>query len=302
MASANLLYGSQSFIFGRMLTEDLPRLITEQKAIASRHLKRQVIVDLYLPKNITDPKDLSLLLINDGQDLPDMKFSQMLDQMLGSAQITPLLCVGIHASRDRKNEYGTAGEPDYEGRGAKSAQYESFILEELLPFVHLQYGIEQFRTKGFAGFSLGGLTAIDLTWNHPEVFSVAGVFSGSLWWRSRGLDDDYDEDVHRIMHQRIRKGSFQPGLCFYFTTGSLDETADRNNNGIIDSIDDTLALIEELKQHGYRMDHDIRYINYEDGRHDVDTWGRAMPQFLLWAWGVGTETSVINHPVSADSQ
>jgi iron(III)-enterobactin esterase len=275
----------QSIIFGRMLTGDLERLIVEQKAIPSAHLKRQVIIDLYLPKNISDPNGLSLLLINDGQDLPDMKFAQMIDQLLESNQITPLICVGIHAGRDRRNEYGTARIPDYEGRGAKAARYELFVLEELLPFIHLHYGIERFRQKGFAGFSLGGLTALDMTWHHPGLFTIAGIFSGSLWWRSKSLEDDYDDDTDRIMHQQIRNGGFEPGLRFYFTTGSLDETADRNNNGIIDSIDDTLALIEELKKLGYNTEYDIKYLNFEDGKHDVATWGRAMPGFLLWGWG-----------------
>jgi iron(III)-enterobactin esterase len=53
---------------------------------------------------------------------------------------------------------------------------------------------------------------------------------------------------------------------------------------VIDSIDDTLGLIMELKAKGYN-DSDIVYINYEDGKHDVPTWGRAMPDFLIWAFG-----------------
>lgn len=269
-----------------MLIEDLPKLIVEQKALASTDLKRQVIVDFYLPKNIVDPAELSLLLINDGQNLDEMEFSKMLNSLLASNQITPLLCVGIHAGKDRKNEYGTAGVLDYNGRGAKAAAYEKFILAQLLPFIFTNYGINKFKEKAFAGFSMGGLTAIDLTWKHPSDFSIAGVFSGSLWWRSKDYDHNYNDDTDRIIHQQIRKGKYHEGLKFYFTTGSLDEMADRNNNGIIDSIDDTLALISELKKLGYTEDEDICYINYDDGKHDIATWGRGMPGFLLWAWGV----------------
>jgi predicted alpha/beta superfamily hydrolase len=136
-----------------------------------------------------------------------------------------------------------------------------------------------------AGFSLGGLTAMDMTWNYPRLFSSAGIFSGSLWWRSKDLAHGYDEDLDRIMHAQVRNGGYTPGLRFYFTTGSLDETADRNNNGIIDSIDDTLALIEELTKKGYPLS-DITYINFEDGRHDVQTWARALPHYLQWGWGM----------------
>lgn len=272
-------------IFGCMVTEDLSNVLVEQKAISSRHLNRYVVVDVYLPKNIEVPSALSLLLINDGQDLAEMPFSSLLNSLLQSNQIKPLLCVGIHAGKDRKNEYGTAGVLDYEGRGSKANAYQQFIVEELLPFIHTQYAVESFKSKAFCGFSLGGLTAIDMVWNYPDIFSAAGVFSGSLWWRSKSLEDDYNDDTDRIMHQQIRSGAYHPGLRFYFTTSSLDETADRNNNGVTDSIDDTLALIEELKAKGYNTQYDIKYINYEDGKHDIATWGKAMPEFLLWGWG-----------------
>jgi len=60
---------------------------------------------------------------------------------------------------------------------------------------------------------------------------------------------------------------------------------DRNNNGIIDSIDDTLGLIDELVKKGYNREQDIVYLEYEDGKHDIPTWGRAMPEFLRWSYG-----------------
>jgi iron(III)-enterobactin esterase len=268
-----------------MLIAELLNLRIEQKAIASQFLKRQVIVDFYLPKNVSAADKLSLLLINDGQDLEEMKFATVMDQMIKANEIQSILSVGIHAGKDRKNEYGTAKILDYQGLGAKSEAYNQFVLQELLPFIHVHYGVEQFKQKAVAGFSLGGLTAIDMVWNYPDVFSIAGVFSGSLWWRRKSLDEDYNDDTDRIMHRQIRNGMYHPGLRFYFTTGSLDETADRNNNGIIDSIDDTLDLIRELKGKGYDSEYEAKYINYEDGKHNVQTWGRAMPGFLLWGWG-----------------
>ena len=66
-----------------MLTEELPNLIVEQRAIASNYLKRYVIIDFYLPRNINNPGELSLLLVNDGQNLQEMKFSSMTDQLFG---------------------------------------------------------------------------------------------------------------------------------------------------------------------------------------------------------------------------
>jgi enterochelin esterase-like enzyme len=268
-----------------MYVKELSGLIVESKMIMSEFLKRQVVVDCYVPKHLLWPNELSLLLINDGQDLKEMDFAAMLNQLMEANEISPLLCVGIHAGKDRKNKYGTAKILDYQGLGAKAEAYNQFVLEELLPFVHLQYGMETFQEKGLAGFSLGGLTAIDTVWNHPDIFSIAGVFSGALWWRTKSLDDGYNDDTDRIMHHQIRNGKYHRGLRFYFTTGSLDETADRNNNGIIDSIDDTLDLIKELKNVGYDSEFELKYVNYEEGRHDIQSWRRAIPGFLLWGWG-----------------
>lgn len=86
------------------------------------------------------------------------------------------------------------------------------------------------------------------------------------------------------MQQQIRKGEYAPGLKFFFECGRMDESGDRNNNGIIDSIDDTLDHIKELRDKGYNPE-DIFYLELEDGKHDVPTWGLAMPVFLKWGWG-----------------
>jgi hypothetical protein len=56
------------------------------------------------------------------------------------------------------------------------------------------------------------------------------------------------------MHAQIQDGHYAPWLKFFFQTGVLDEAADRNNSGIIDSIDDTMDLIKELEKKGYNSD------------------------------------------------
>lgn len=270
-----------------MEAEKSQNTLTETHVLYSELLKRDVIFDIYLPVDISAPGELSLLLINDGQDLVTMNFTAILDELYVNKMINPLFCVGIHCSSDRRNEYGTAKFLDFKGRGAKALFYQRFIFEELLPFIKINYNLFAFREKSFCGFSLGGLNALDIVWNHPMEFTKAGVFSGSLWWRKVDQEDpSFDEYNHRIMHAQIRNGEYSPWLKFFFETGTLDETADRNNNGIIDSIDDTLSLIEELVKKGYDPETDIRYLELTDGRHNVATWARAFPEFLQWGWGV----------------
>ena len=264
-------------------------ILVKNHVISSLFLDRNVIIDFYFPPKASNTTGLSLLLINDGQDLVTMKFEDILDELYESESISNLFCVGIHCSKDRKNEYGTGKFLDYKGRGAKAALYNRFILEELIPFIRKQLFIYSFKEKCFAGFSLGGLNALDMVWNHPLEFSKVGVFSGSLWWRDKDQDDDdFDEDVNRIMHRQIKEDRHMyPWLQFFFEVGTLDETADRNANGVIDSIDDTLGLINILVDKGYNMEEHIRFLELTEGRHDVATWAKAFPDFLKWGWGNG---------------
>ncbi len=277
------------FIFGGMDSK-MDAVAVQNHLLTSELLQRDVKIDFYLPAADIAPENLSLLLVNDGQDLVTMQFENILGKLYTEELISPLLCVGIHCSTDRKNEYGTAKILDYKGRGAKAALYTRFIYEELLPFIRKELNAASFKEKSFAGFSLGGLSALDIVWNFPKEFRRVGVFSGSLWWRDKDQDDaDFNEDTDRIMHRQVREGDYSPWLRFFFEVGTQDETADRNNNGIIDAIDDTVSLIAELEKKGYDKNTDIKYLELADGRHDVPTWAKAFPDFLIWGWGINSE-------------
>lgn len=268
-----------------MQVENKALITVENHVIYSDYLKREVKVDCYLPAVERHSEPVSLLLINDGQDLVTMNFESILNKLYQAGELAPLFCVGLHCSDDRRNEYGTASILDYKGRGTKAFFYNQFIFAELLPYIRKTQGILSFKEKSFAGFSLGALSALDIVWNNPTEFVVAGMFSGSFWWRVKDqFEIDFDENIHRIMHRSIRQGKYHPWLKFFFEVGTLDETADRNGNGIIDAIDDTLSLIDELRKKGY-PDTNLKYLEINDGKHDVATWARAFPEFLRWGWG-----------------
>jgi len=262
-------------------------VVIDKHILTSTYLCRDVSIDCYLPPQVTNFSEASLLLINDGQDLVTMGFNKILDKLNQNDEIKPLFCVGIHCAADRKNEYGTAKYLDFMGRGVKVSMFNQFVFKELLPFIRLTYKTNSFKEKAYAGFSLGGLCAMDIVWNNAIEFTKVGAFSGSFWWRDKDQDAvDFNEDTDRIMHRQIREGNYAPWLKFFFEVGTKDETADRNNNGIIDAIDDTLGLITELQKIGYKKERDIKYVELKDGTHDVPTWAKAFPAFLEWGWGV----------------
>ncbi|MBK7882535.1 MAG: esterase [Chitinophagaceae bacterium] len=203
-------------IFEHMGDEKISTVVVGNHTVKSKFLQRDVKVDCYVNNTFTATDNLSLLLVNDGQDLVTMKFEDILDELYDGGEIGPLMVVSMHCSADRRNEYGTAKILDYNGRGAKAALYNQFVFEELLPFIRKEYSITSFKDKSFAGFSLGGLCALDIVWNHPHEFCKAGVFSGSLWWRDRDQDDpEFNEETDRIMHRQVQQGGYYPWLKFF---------------------------------------------------------------------------------------
>lgn len=269
----------ESFGFGRRLVR-----VENFTHWYSNALGRDVTFDVYLPREFgqSDMK-FSLLLVNDGQDLPRMNFKSILRDLYKQKVLPPMIVVGIHAGEERIREYGTVRQPDYKGRGDKAPAYKSFIMSELMPFLYDNYPLtDEALWRAFAGFSLGGLSALDIAWSEPEVFGGAGVFSGALWWRSKDVDPA-DPDADRIMIDIIRNSkSNRPNQqYFWFQVGDMDEDEDRNNNGIIDAIDDTVDCVSSIKRLGYREEQ-VRYLEVEEGTHDPYTWGQVMPDFLVW--------------------
>ncbi len=253
-------------------------------SIPSAKLKREVEFNVYLPQPFYGLEALNVLFFNDGQDAPKMKLESILSRLGSQNFIKSLAVVAIKASADRIQEYGVAGQPDFKKRGSKATAYTSFIVSELVPEVKSilkEYALGEFA---YAGFSLGGLSAFDIAWHNDDTFSKVGVFSGSFWWRKQALGPDYT-DNDRILHQMIRTSAHKPSLKFWLMTGTEDESADRNRNGIIDSIDDTVDVIKELMKKGYHRPADLAYYEKVGGKHDIDTWASAMPKFLTWAFG-----------------
>lgn len=253
----------------------------------SKYLKRHIVIDIFLPPGYYQSKDkFPVLFANDGQDMEAVKMEETLEKLYGSNQIPKLIVVAMHTSGERLQEYGTAAMPDYKGRGSKAGQYTKFVLDEMVPYIQQTYQVKkEAASTAFMGFSLGGLSAFDISWHHSYIFGKVGVFSGSFWWRKKAYEDGYDDYNDRIMQVLVRQGTYKKGLKMWFEVGTKDETDDRNNNGIIDAIDDTVDLITELEAKGYKKETDIDYLCIENGEHNHKTWSECLPKFLVWAFG-----------------
>jgi enterochelin esterase-like enzyme len=260
-------------------------LIKEEHSIFSKFLQKTIRFDVYLPTSFSEyTHSLPFALFNDAQDMEAVQLTPTLSELYQKRKIRKTIFIAVYPE-DRMQEYGTAAMPDYARRGSEAGNYARFIVEELLPFLQKKYRVRlHSRYNTFAGFSLGGLSALDIVWNHANIFKQVGVFSGALWWRSKPFNEAAPDD-DRIIHDTFQASDKRKGLRFWLQTGTNDETSDRNNNGIIDAIDDTLDLIHILKKIGYASKA-IKYVEVKDGEHHPKTWAVVLPDFLVWALGL----------------
>jgi enterochelin esterase-like enzyme len=276
------IMGGPTLLFGG---RDRDRVVVERlPPLESRLLGEPRLIDVYLPRAYrTDTlRTYPVLYANDGQDMEAVDLAGALDSLQRAGHLAPLIVVAVHAT-ERVLDYGTAYIPNAQGLGARADRYGQFLLTEVMPLIEARY-----RTRpgpastAIMGWSLGGLSAFDLAWRHPERFSAVGAFSGSFWWRT----DDRDvaaRQASRIMHRRIRETPGRPALRMWFETGLHDESSDRDGDGVIDAVQDTRELVAELERKGYRSARDVVHITV-DGGHDLPTWKRFLPVWLVWAF------------------
>jgi enterochelin esterase-like enzyme len=281
------------FVFHQAMSQVTIIKTILDKSLFSKYLNRNITLDIALPPNYKTTKDhYKVLYLNDGQDIEQLQLTTILEKLYTQHKIEPIILVAIHCG-DRMQEYGTAAQADYKGRGSKANQYTQFVLNELLPHISDNYRVlSGSENTVFCGFSLGGLSAFDIVWHNPTVFSKVGAFSGSFWWRQKAYENQYSDELDRIMHNLVKHISdeqitnrHRTLLKFWIQTGTDDEKSDRNQNGIIDSIDDATDLITELEKKGFQRQRDIRYLEVVGGQHNQKTWSAAMPDFLEWAFG-----------------
>lgn len=242
-------------------------------------------VTVYLPPgyDAARARPYPLLLALDGQTMPQWRLAETLDALVGAGAIEPVVVAAVPASAERLEEYGMAGQLDFAGRGRQAKALQDLLAGEVLPWLRERHQVAPDAARtGIFGASLGGLCAFDAAWRRPQLFGFAGIFSGSLWWRA----DDSSvaaQQASRLAHRTVRETVTRPALRLWFQAGPRDEAADRDGNGVIDAIQDTTELVDELVAKGFRRGDEVVYHELEGGEHHESTWARVLPDFLRWA-------------------
>ena len=257
----------------------------QEDEIYSRHLQTHVKLTIISTPLPDDKGEMNLLLLNDGQDMEQLKVKETLADLYKKNLLQPVIIVGINAA-NRNDIYGVAGQPDYQNRGSKADKYAAFIDNELYAFVKKRAGVRKFKSVTIAGCSLGGLSAFDIAWNHADKIDKVAVLSGSFWWRDKdAAAPDYSDDTNRILLASVKSSRKKPHLKYWFYAGDKEETSDRDKDGVTDAVDDTKDLITIIQKKNVCPPGDIVFHESKEGKHDYDSWSKVFPEFLLWAVG-----------------
>ena len=168
-----------------------------------------------------------------------------------------------------------------------SVRYETYMIEELIPFVDKNYRtLAQKESRAITGLSMGGHGAMMLSAKHPELFVAAGTMSGVM-----NIDTDMwiVPDEFRNLRKEGQKqmlGSINyhaPTFNPYTVVGLADKIHENGLALIIDcGVDDFLIHTNrQLREILLWNKTPHEYIE-RPGAHTWQYWTDALPVHLLF--------------------
>jgi len=158
-------------------------LIGKKATIFSTILKENRKIWIYNPGqtaiNPIADKRYPVVYVLDGEAhfLSTVGMIQQLSQANGNSILPEMIVVGIENTnrpRDLTPNLVTAD------NNAKVNPFINFLESELIPYVDKNYNTAPYRI--LIGHSLGGLTAIDILTNSPELFNAYIAIDPSMWY------------------------------------------------------------------------------------------------------------------------
>lgn len=234
--------------------ERMPTGSYEQYHVPSMIMDREFTVSVYLPAGYDElSKGYPSLYVFDGSEYISFAgLGAVIDHGVMDGYCDPMIAVCIDPVQ-RRQEY------------MANDNYRRFIVEELVPFIDGAYATSrQSRHRGLLGASLGGLTALNIAFHHPELFGNVAGQSSALLNDSTGLVDWIAEQPHLDLQVYLDVGTYE-------------------NSGIYSSYpDDHRRLQEILQQKGY----EYRLIRVHQG-HAWGSWRSRLKEIVNYLFPPG---------------
>ncbi len=219
--------------------------------IDSRVFASQRIYYVYEPS--LPPK--ATVYVHDGEAFyRKLQFHEVAEALIEQDIIQPVRLVLIE-SHDRKTEYWF------------NEQYESFLVQEILPAVDHRYGATS--EQGLWGASLGGMVSVWLAWRNPHLFTKVASQSGCFTADPQG--GNYYHDPEWLTEQ-FAETSFRP-LRFYMETGLIEWLLAPNRRF-------AAMLADKKYSHSYQE---------RPSGHNWATWEQGLEPGLIYLFGKSDE-------------
>lgn len=244
--------------------------VEQQKdELYSRHLQRNVRLEIINTPVPDDKSMLNLLIVNDARTAATAHLFETTDSLQKAGRIQPLVIVVVDGV-NKKEEYGIAGTIKKAAAGSKADHYADFIHNELYPYAKKKAGVRKFKSVAIAGFDAGAVSALDIAWAHADKISKVGMFS--LRFENKTGTDTMPGG---LITEEVRVSRKRPKLEYWFYAGK--------NPGDTLVAHNTQALIEVLGSKSFVQPADI--VMVMSHANTVADWAAQLPEFLLWSFG-----------------
>ncbi len=154
-------------------------------SFSSKALKKEMKINIYLPKGYSDKKKYPVLYLihgytgNEDTWFPWFQVDKKADDLIDKKEIVPLIIVapqidnsyGINSTKDTSNS-----------QPFNTGMYEDYLYKELVPFIDTTYStISSREGRYIGGLSMGGWVALHMAFAHTDMFSKVGGHSPAIF-------------------------------------------------------------------------------------------------------------------------
>ena len=210
-----------------------------------------------------------VVIFFDGKDYLEISTPTILDNLISSNTIHPMICVfiGNVSVKSRENELMC------------NHKFNQFLKEEFIAWLYTQYRVSKNPCDILiGGASAGGNAGVFAAYNHPEVFGNVFSQSGGFWWiETEGYlienqDRNNEKDYGYLIRKFVEAEKLQ--LTFHMCVGIYDTATmeQQFTNHLISN----RHMRDVLEVKGYNL----KYLEYS-GSHDWIGWRGIIPDILI---------------------
>jgi enterochelin esterase-like enzyme len=225
-----------------------------RKEIESVHLHETRSLRIFLPPDYDEFLSYPVIYCQDGEDFFNFgRVATFAQEGIKQQGLKPMIIVGIDVDKRKRTE-------EYAPDGSIHADYLSFFVKELIPFIDSTFAAHQDReSRILAGDSLGATVSIHLALAYPEYFGKVISLSGAFFHRTR---------------EAIKQSKDLSNLSMYMLIG-LDETEVKTGRGTFDFLEENRKTKAFLEQQGVQI-----HYQEEEGTHIWGFWQTYVPKAL----------------------